>query len=119
MGWTLLVLLYVAAGVAAAWEARRKGHDDLLFLVIGVVLGPIALIGMWFLPRTALAVGTPVRPAAKITLDDGRIIPTRHVSVVRAAKVIDGEQVCLITAPSGTQHWVAQEALSRLRSVGG
>ena len=36
------------------------------------------------------------------------------MSVVREVAVADGETVCLITAPSGSRHWVAQEALSRV-----
>lgn len=112
--WPLLIALYVAAGVAAGWDARRKGWDDLVFTSIAVLLGPIALLGMWFLPPRALRIGTPVRPAAAITLDDGRRIRTSDVSVVRDVAVIDGEPVCLITAPSGSRHWVAQEVLSRV-----
>lgn len=112
--WALLLALYVAAGVAAGWDARRKGYDDLVFMIIGITLGPIALLGMWFLPPKALRVGTPVRPAAAITLGDGRRIKTSDVSVVREVAVVDGEPVCLITAPSGTRHWVAQESLSRV-----
>ena len=60
----LLVMLYVAAGIAAAWDARRKGYDDRVFLVLGIILGPILLIIMWLLKPKPLAVGTPVRPAA-------------------------------------------------------
>ena len=45
----LLVMLYLAAGIAAAWYARRKGYDDRLFLILGVILRPILLIAMWFL----------------------------------------------------------------------
>ncbi len=112
--WALLIALYVTAGVAAGWDARRKGWDDLVFTAIAVVLGPIALIGMWLLPVRALRIGTPVRPATAITLDDGRRIKPSDVSVVRDVGVIDGEPVCLITAPSGSRHWVAQEALSRV-----
>jgi hypothetical protein len=111
----LLVVLYVAAGIAAAWEARRKGYDDRLFLVLGVLLGPILLIAMWLLKPRPLAVGTPVRPAAPITLDDGRRILPSHVSVVRATSVIDETLVCQITAPDSSKHWVAQEALTRVR----
>jgi hypothetical protein len=111
----LLVILYVAAGIAAAWEARRKGYDDRLFLVLGILLGPILLIVMWLLKPKPLAVGTPVRPAAPIMLDDGRKIPTSHVSVVRATSVIDQTLVCQITAPDSSKHWVAQEALTRVR----
>ena len=114
MMWALLLALYVAAGVAAGWDARRKGYDDLLFMIIGIVLGPIALLGMWLLPPKALKIGTPVRPAAAIVLDDGRRIRTSDVSVVREVAVAEGETVCLITAPSGSRHWVAQEALSRV-----
>lgn len=111
----LLVALYVAAGIAAAWDARRKGYDDRLFLVLGILLGPLLLIVMWFLKPKPLAVGTPVRPAAPITLDDGRRISPSHVSVVRATSVIDDTPVCQITAPDASRHWVAQEALSRIR----
>lgn len=110
----LLVALYVAAGIAAAWEARRKGYHDLLFLVLGVLLGPILLLIMLFLPPRPLRIGQPVRPAAPISLEDGRRIRPNHVTVVRAIKEVDGELVCLISAPNGTQHWVAQEALSRV-----
>jgi hypothetical protein len=112
----LLVILYVAAGIAAAWDARRKGYDDRLFLLLGLLLGPILLIAMWFLKPRPLAVGTPVRPAAPISLDDGRTIPPSHVSVVRATTVIDGTPVCQITAPDSSKHWVAQEALTRVRA---
>ena len=112
----LLVILYVTAGVVAAWEARRKGYDDRLFLVLGVLLGPLTLIGMWLLKPRALSVGTVVRPAAPISLDDGRRIPPRHVSVVRDVAVIDGVTVCQITGPDRMPHWVAQEALTRVRS---
>ncbi|GAA2098043.1 hypothetical protein GCM10009841_10760 [Microlunatus panaciterrae] len=111
---TLLVLLYVSTGVAAAWEARRKGYHDLLFLLLGVALGPILLLVMLVLKPRPLAVGQPVRPAAVIRLDDGRRIPPSHVSVVRAVSVADGEIICQITAPGGSRHWVAQEALSRV-----
>ena len=111
----LLVILYVAAGIAASWEARRKGYDDRLFLVLGIILGPILLLIMWLLKPKALAVGTPVRPAAPITLDDGRRIPPSHVSVVRNTSVIDNTLVCEITAPDSSRHWVAQEALTRVR----
>lgn len=114
----LLVALYVAAGIAAAWDARRKGYDDRLFLVLGIVLGPILLIIMWFLKPKPLAVGTPVRPAAPITLDDGRKIPPSHVTVVRATTVLDDTLVCQITAPDASRHWVAQEALTRVRHRG-
>ena len=62
-----------------------------------------------------LAVGTPVRPAAPIALDDGRKIPPSHVSVIRATSVIDDTLVCEITAPDASRHWVAQEALTRVR----
>jgi len=51
---------------------------------------------------------------ARITLDDRRVIPPSHVTVVRAVTVIDGATVCRITAPGGTQHWVAQESLTRV-----
>lgn len=112
--WALLLALYIAAGVAAGWDARRKGYDDLLFMIIGIILGPIALLGMWFLPPKALKIGTPVRPAAPIVLEDGRRIKTSDVSVVREVAVADGEIVCLIIAPSGSRHWVAQESLSRV-----
>lgn len=116
----LLVVLYVAAGIAAAWEARRKGYHDLVFTLVGVALGPITLLLMLFLPPRPLKVGQPVRPAAPIELSDGRRIRPTHVSVVRAVKEVDGELVCLITAPEGTRHWVAQEALSRVhRRPGG
>lgn len=111
----LLITLYLAAGLAAAWDARRKGYDDRLFLVLGILLGPILLIVMWFLPSKPLAVGTPVRPAAPITLDDGHRIPPSHVSVVRATTVIDDTLVCQITGPDASRHWVAQEALTRVR----
>lgn len=114
----LLVMLYVAAGIAAAWDARRKGYDDRVFLVLGIILGPILLIIMWFLKPKALAVGTPVRPAAPITLDDGRKILPSHVSVVRATSIIDNTLVCQITAPDTSRHWVAQEALTRVRHRG-
>lgn len=110
----LLVALYVAAGIAASWEARRKGYSEWPFLVLGIVLGPVLLIVMWFLTPRRLEVGTPVRPAARIALDDGRFLPTSHVSVVREVAVLDGTAVCRITAPGGSSHWVAQEALSRL-----
>jgi hypothetical protein len=110
----LLVLLYVAAGIAASWEARRKGYNEWLFLVLGIVLGPILLIIMWLLKPRRLEIGTPVRPAARIQLEDGRVIPVSHVSVVREVTVIDGATVCRITAPGGSSHWVAQEALTRL-----
>ena len=73
----LLLVLYLSAGIAAAWEARRKGYDDRLFLVLGVVLGPIALLGMLLLRARPLQVGTVVRPAAPIALDDGRRIRPR------------------------------------------
>jgi hypothetical protein len=112
----LLVVLYVSAGLVAAWDARRKGYDDRLFLVLGIILGPILLIAMWFLKPKALPVGTPVRPAAPITLDDGSKIPPTHVSVVRETTVIDGTLVCRITGPDKSPHWVAQEALTRVRS---
>ena len=111
---TLVVVLYVAAGIAASWEARRKGYNDWLFLALGVALGPILLIIMWLLKPRRLEVGTPVRPAARIALDDGRVIPTSHVSVVREVDVIDRATVCRITAPGGSSHWVAQEALTRV-----
>ena len=111
----LLVILYVAAGIAAAWDARRKGYDDRLFLILGIVLGPILLIAMWFLKPKPLAVGTPVRPAAPIALDNGTKIPPTHVSVVRATSVIDDTLVCQITAADASLHWVAQEALTRVR----
>ncbi len=111
---TLVVVLYVAAGIAASWEARRKGYNDWLFLALGVALGPILLIIMWLLKPRRLEVGTPVRPAARIALDDGRVIPTSHVSVVREVDVMDGATVCRITAPGGSSHWVAQEALTRV-----
>ena len=111
----LLLVLYLSAGVAAAWEARRKGYDDRLFLVLGVVLGPIALLGMLLLRTRPLHVGTVVRPAAPVALDDGRRIRPSHVSVVREVSVVDGVQVCRITAPDGGAHWVAQEALTRVR----
>ncbi|MBA8793200.1 hypothetical protein FHX74_000794 [Friedmanniella endophytica] len=114
MTWVLLVALYVAAGIAAGWDARRKGWDDRIFMIITVVLGPIALLGMWFLPPKALRIGQPVRPASTITLDDGRQLKPGFVTVVRDTAVVDGEPVCLITAPSGSRHWVAQEALSRV-----
>ena len=55
----LLVALYVAAGIAAAWDARRKGYDDRLFLVLGIILGPILLIIMWLLKPKPLAVARP------------------------------------------------------------
>jgi hypothetical protein len=114
----LLVVLYLTAGLVAAWDARRKGYDDRLFLILGVLLGPILLIAMWFLKPKPLAVGTPVRPAAPIVLDDGRKIPPTHVSVVRATSVIDNTLVCRITAPDASPHWVAQEALTRVRGPG-
>ena len=112
----LLVVLYVSAGLVAAWDARRKGYDDRVFLVLGIILGPILLIGMWFLKPRPLAVGTPVRPAAPIALDDGSKIAPTHVSVVRATSIIDGTLVCQITAPDASKHWVAQEALTRVRT---
>lgn len=111
---TLLVLLHVASGIAAGWDARRKGYPDWLFLVLGVVMGPLFLIIMWFLKPKGLQIGTPVKPVAKITLDSGAVIPASHVTVVRAVSVIDGAIVCLVTAPGGSRHWVAQEALTRV-----
>lgn len=114
--YVLLVVLYVAAGIAAAWEARRKGYDDWLFLVLGLAFGPITLLAMLFLKPRQLKVGQPVHPAAPIALEDGRKIPRSHVTVVRDVRVMDGELVCLITAPSGSRHWVAQEALTRVRA---
>ncbi|GAA3620113.1 hypothetical protein [Microlunatus ginsengisoli] len=114
----LLVVLYVTAGIVAAWDARRKGYDDRVFLVLGIVFGPLLLIVMWFLKPKPLAVGTPVRPAAPITLDDGSKIPPSHVTVVRATTVIDNTLVCRITAPDASPHWVAQEALTRVRGSG-
>ena len=111
----LLVILYVASGIAAAWEARRKGYDDRLFLVGGILLGPLALLLMLFLPVRSLAVGTRVRPAAPIALDAGGRIPPRHVTVVGAVDVFDGVPVCRVAAPDGSEHWVAQEALTRVR----
>jgi hypothetical protein len=111
----LLVALYVTAGIVAAWDARRKGYDDRLFLILGIVFGPILLIVMWFLEPKPLAVGTPVRPAAPIALDDGRKIAPTHVTVVRATTVIDNTLVCQITAADKSLHWVAQEALTRVR----
>ena len=110
----LLVVLYLSAGLAASWEARRKGYSDWLFLALGVLFGPVALIGLWFLKPRQLAVGTPVRPAARIQLDRGGVIPPSHVSVVRAVRVMDGQVVCQITAPDHSLHWVAQEAVTRL-----
>jgi hypothetical protein len=112
---TLLVVLYVASGIAASWEARRKGYDDWLFLVLGILLGPILLIIMLFLRPRPLHVGTPVRPAARIALDDGRVLTPSHVSVVREVRELDGAHLCRITGPAGTSHWVSQEALSRVR----
>ena len=98
----LLVILYITAGLVAAWDARRKGYDDRLFLILGVLLGPILLIAMWFLKPRPLPVGTPVRPAAPITLEDGRKIPPTHVSVVRATEVMENTLVCQITAPDSS-----------------
>ena len=115
----LLVMLYVAAGIAAAWEARRKGYDDWLFLGLGILLGPLLLIVMWLLKPRRLAVGTVVRPAAPIQLDDGGRIPPSHVSVVRAVTEIAGVTVCQISAPDRSLRWVAQEALTRIRTRDG
>jgi hypothetical protein len=114
----LLLVLYVSAGVAAAWEARRKGYDDRLFTVLGVVLGPIALLLMLLLRPRQLEVGTVVRPAAPIALEDGRRIRPSHVSVVREVAVVDGVALCRITGPDTGSHWVAQEALTRVRRGG-
>ncbi|SDS23049.1 hypothetical protein SAMN04488543_1329 [Friedmanniella luteola] len=111
----LLIALYVSAGIAAAWEARRKGYDDRLFLVVGLVLGPVALLLMLLLPPRALQVGTVVRPAAPIALEDGRRLRPSHVSVVREVAVLDGAVLCRITGPDAAPHWVAQEALTRVR----
>lgn len=110
----LLVALYVSFGIAATWGARRKGYSDMMFLVLGIVFGPLALIALWFVRPRQLQVGTPVRPAAPIRLEDGGVIRPAHVSVVRAVSVIDGEVVCQITARDRTLHWVAQEALTRV-----
>jgi hypothetical protein len=114
----LLIVLYVSAGVAAAWEARRKGYDDRLFSVLGVVLGPIALLLMLLLPQRRLEVGAVVRPAAPIALADGGRIRPSHVSVVREVAVVDGVALCRITGPDAGAHWVAQEALTRVRRGG-
>ncbi len=110
----LLVALYASFGIAAAWDARRKGYDDTVFLMLGIVFGPLALMALWFVRPRRLEVGTPVRPAAPIALEGGGVIPPAHVSVVRAVSVMDGEPVCQITARDRTLHWVAQEALSRV-----
>lgn len=110
----LLVALYVSFGIAAAWDARRKGYSDTLFLILGVIFGPLALIVLWFVKPRRLEVGTPVRPAAPIQLEGGGVIPPGHVSVVRNVSVVDGEVVCQITARDRTLHWVAQEALTRV-----
>lgn len=110
----LIIVLYVAAGLAAAWDARRKGYDDRIFMIIAFLLGPITLIGMWFLKPKPLKIGTVVRPVTAIRLDDGKRIPASHISVVRETTVIDGYFVCQISAPDQSLHWVAQEALKRL-----
>jgi hypothetical protein len=115
----LLIVLYVSAGIAAAWEARRKGYDDRLFLVLGIALGPLALLLMLLLRQRQLQVGTVVRPAAPIALEDGRRIRPSHVSVVREVAVRDGEVLCRITGPDAAPHWVAQEALTRVRGHAG
>lgn len=115
---TLLVLLYVSAGVAAAWEARRKGYNDMIFMVLGILLGPLLLLVMLFISPKALQVGQPVRPAGVIRLDDGRTIKPSHVTVVRDVSTSDGEIICLITGPDGGKHWVAQEALSAVSKPG-
>ena len=110
----LLVLLYGASGVAAAWEARRKGYRETIFVVLALLLGPITLLAMWLLKPRSLEVGTPVRPAAPIQLEDGGRIPPSHVTVVRDVSVVDGTVICLVTAPDRSRHWVAQEALTRV-----
>lgn len=107
----LLVVLYLTAGLVAAWDARRKGYRDWPFMIAGLALGPIALLGMWLLKPRPLRVGTPVRPAAPIQLENGARIKPSHVSVVRAVDIIDDTMVCQITAADHTLHWVAQEAL--------
>jgi len=107
----LLIALYLTAGLVASWDARRKGYRDWPFLIIAMLLGPIALLGMWLLKPRHLQVGTPVRPAAPITLADGRKIKPSHVSVVRAVDIIDDTMVCQISAADRTLHWVAQEVL--------
>jgi len=107
----LLIALYLTAGLVASWDARRKGYPDWPFLIVAMLLGPIALLGMWLLKPRHLPVGTPVRPAAPIMLTDGRKIAPSHVSVVRAVNIIDDTMVCQITAADQTLHWVAQEAL--------
>ena len=107
--------MYVASGIAAAWEARRKGYDDWLFLGVGVLLGPLTLLVLLVLPGRRLAVGTRVRPAAPIALASGGRIPTSHRSVVSEVSEIDGVPVCQISGPDGEPHWVAQEALTRVR----
>jgi hypothetical protein len=115
----LLVVLYLTAGLVAGYEARRKGYDDWLFLGLALVLGPVMLLGMLFLPARPLAVGTPVRFVAPVQLDSGGRIPSGHVSVVREVDVIDGTRVCRITAPDRSAHWVSQEVLSRAgRAIG-
>ncbi len=111
----LVVVLYLTAGLVAGWEARRKGYDDRIFPVLGLLFGPLMLLVMLLLRPRPLAVGTLVRPVAPIQLDDGGTIPRGHVSVVRGAEVVDATIICRITAPDGSPHWVAQEVLSRVR----
>lgn len=110
----LLALVYASCGVLAGWEARRKGYSDWLFLILGLFFGPLALVGSWFLRQRRLEVGTPVRATVPIQLEDGSTIPTRHVSVVRRVRDVDGVTVCQITAEDRSLHWVVQEGLIRL-----
>ena len=114
----LLVVLYLPPAWLRPGTPGARATTTGCSLILGVLLGPILLIAMWFLKPKPLAVGTPVRPAAPIALDDGRKIPPTHVSVVRATSVIDDTLVCQITAPDASLHWVAQEALTRVRGLG-
>jgi hypothetical protein len=109
-----VIALYFACGAAVGGEARRKGYSYGLFLVLGLIFGPLTLIGMWLLPVRQLEVGTPVRTAAPIELEDGGLIPPRHVTVVRRVRDMDGVVVCQISAPDSSLHWVAADGLTRL-----